>query len=147
MLDVDGTIYQSLDLKERAWHATNANSRSIGIEIANIGAYPLKDTQRTGEVVSNRVRTARFASSIPETAKSSRFLPPESSCDRAATSWWWATIQGEKLQQYDFTPQQYDALDQADGHALQDFSEDSSAITRATLRAALITKTLTERRL
>ncbi|MEO1536073.1 MAG: peptidoglycan recognition family protein, partial [Planctomycetota bacterium] len=39
MLDVDGTIYQTLDLKERAWHATKANHRSIGIEIANIGAY------------------------------------------------------------------------------------------------------------
>ena len=40
LLDVDGTLYQTLDLKERAWHATVANSRSIGIEIANIGAYP-----------------------------------------------------------------------------------------------------------
>lgn len=42
MLDVDGTIYQTLDLKERAWHAGHANDRSIGIEIANIGAYPLQ---------------------------------------------------------------------------------------------------------
>ena len=40
MLDLDGTIYQTLDLKEGAWHATVANGRSIGIEIANIGAYP-----------------------------------------------------------------------------------------------------------
>lgn len=39
MLDVDGTIYQTLDLKERAWHAGQANDRSIGIEIANLGAY------------------------------------------------------------------------------------------------------------
>jgi N-acetyl-anhydromuramyl-L-alanine amidase AmpD len=37
MLDLDGTIYQTLDLKERASHATIANSRSIGIEIANMG--------------------------------------------------------------------------------------------------------------
>ena len=42
MLDVDGTIYQTLDLKERARHATISNNRSIGIEIANIGAYPPK---------------------------------------------------------------------------------------------------------
>jgi N-acetyl-anhydromuramyl-L-alanine amidase AmpD len=41
MLDLDGTIYQTLDLKERAWHATSSNSRSVGIEIANIGAYPV----------------------------------------------------------------------------------------------------------
>src|SRR5207247_531548 len=40
MLDVDGTIYQTLDVKERAWHATSSNNRSVGIEIANIGAYP-----------------------------------------------------------------------------------------------------------
>ncbi len=42
LLDLDGTIYQTLDLKERAWHAGPANDRSIGIEIANIGAYPLQ---------------------------------------------------------------------------------------------------------
>lgn len=40
MLDIDGTIYQTLDLKERAWHATIANGRSVGIEIANLGAFP-----------------------------------------------------------------------------------------------------------
>ena len=39
LLDVDGTIYQTLDVTERAWHAGEANDRSIGIEIANIGAY------------------------------------------------------------------------------------------------------------
>src|SRR5579859_141838 len=39
MLDLDGTIYQTLDVKERAWHATSSNTRSVGIEIANIGAY------------------------------------------------------------------------------------------------------------
>jgi N-acetyl-anhydromuramyl-L-alanine amidase AmpD len=39
LLDLDGTVYQSLDLKDRAWHAGKANSFSVGIEIANIGAY------------------------------------------------------------------------------------------------------------
>lgn len=42
MIDLDGTIYQTLDLKERAWHAGSANDRSVGVEIANIGAYPLR---------------------------------------------------------------------------------------------------------
>src|ERR1700722_9408747 len=41
MLDLDGTIYQTLDLKERAWHATSSNNRSVGVEIANIGARPV----------------------------------------------------------------------------------------------------------
>ena len=46
MFDLDGTIYQTLDLKERAWHATSSNSRSVGIEIANIGAYPTNASTR-----------------------------------------------------------------------------------------------------
>ncbi len=41
LLDLDGTVYQTLDLSARAWHATIANDRSVGIEIANIGAYPI----------------------------------------------------------------------------------------------------------
>ncbi|HEV3163196.1 MAG TPA: peptidoglycan recognition family protein, partial [Isosphaeraceae bacterium] len=45
MLDLDGTIYQTLDVKEGAWHATIANGRSIGVEIANIGAFPVKVTE------------------------------------------------------------------------------------------------------
>jgi len=37
LLDLDGTVYQTLDLKERAWHAGSANDTSVGIEIAHIG--------------------------------------------------------------------------------------------------------------
>ena len=40
LLDLDGTIYQTMDLREEAWHATKSNRRSVGVEIANIGAYP-----------------------------------------------------------------------------------------------------------
>src|SRR5215510_6777791 len=49
MLDLDGTIYQTLDLKERAWHATIANSRSVGIEIANMGAYSSEESKALEE--------------------------------------------------------------------------------------------------
>jgi N-acetyl-anhydromuramyl-L-alanine amidase AmpD len=36
MLDGDGTVYQALDLAEaRAWHGSEVNDRSIGIEIQN----------------------------------------------------------------------------------------------------------------
>lgn len=41
MIDADGAIYQTLDLRERAWHAGPANSRSVGIEIAHEGATEL----------------------------------------------------------------------------------------------------------
>src|ERR1035437_5473501 len=49
MLDLDGTVYQTLDLKERAWHATTSNSRSVGIEIANMGAYPVNGSNPFAE--------------------------------------------------------------------------------------------------
>jgi N-acetyl-anhydromuramyl-L-alanine amidase AmpD len=37
MIDADGTIYQTLDPLESAWHAEQANGQSIGIEICNRG--------------------------------------------------------------------------------------------------------------
>ncbi|MEM9373785.1 MAG: peptidoglycan recognition family protein, partial [Planctomycetota bacterium] len=61
MLDIDGTIYQTLDVKERAWHATKSNTRSVGIEIANIGAYssadarPLREWYETDASGSTRI--------------------------------------------------------------------------------------------
>lgn len=41
LLDADGTIYQTLDLADTAWHARQANPRSVGVEIAQIGCYPV----------------------------------------------------------------------------------------------------------
>ena len=55
MLDLDGTIYQTLDLKERARHATIANNRSVGIEIANMGSYASTE-KSPGRVVQDRGR-------------------------------------------------------------------------------------------
>jgi hypothetical protein len=49
MLDIDGTIYQTLDMKERAWHATTSNDRSVGVEIASPGAMAVpKDPAAAG---------------------------------------------------------------------------------------------------
>ena len=123
MLDVDGTIYQSLDLKERAWHATIANSRSVGIEVANIGAYPLNDSKALDAVVSTGGPTARFNSSSltrpgPRCSTTGIELLPSRNEPVVGT------VQGQELQQYDFTPQQYEALDQADGDAVHDLSQD-----------------------
>jgi len=109
MLDLDGTIYQTLDVKEAAWHATIANGRSIGIEIANIGAYrvdapnPLDQWYRPDS--DGRIRIAN-----PESPQSAgpgtggAFLRP------LRSEMIVGTVQGTKLKQYDFTPQQYDAL-------------------------------------
>jgi len=109
LLDLDGTIYQTLDLKERAWHATISNSRSIGIEIANIGAYgsvdksPLAEwyAQSTngstritlpGRVGGGGIRTQPF------NGQPARPMPIA------------GKIQRRDFVQYDFTPEQYHAL-------------------------------------
>ncbi|HWH70708.1 MAG TPA: peptidoglycan recognition family protein [Candidatus Sulfotelmatobacter sp.] len=109
MLDLDGTIYQTLDLKERAWHATQSNSRSIGIEIANMGAYGQKEKTPFDEWYhretncSTRITIpARFGDGGIRT-KGFVGHPAHSEAVRGVT-------QGRELVQYDFTPEQYQAL-------------------------------------
>jgi N-acetyl-anhydromuramyl-L-alanine amidase AmpD len=109
MLDIDGTIYQTMDLKDQAAHATIANGRSIGIEIANMGAYPIsssplpleewyaKDTAGTRITIPARfgdggVRTPGF---VGRPARPEMVL---------------GVVQGNEYRQYDFTPQQYESL-------------------------------------
>lgn len=109
LLDLDGTIYQTLDLKERAWHATIANSRSVGVEIANVGAYGKGEHDPFGEWYA-RDAGGHTRITIPERfgdgglrthGFGGRPDRDEPVC---------GTIQGRELRQYDFTPQQYDAL-------------------------------------
>ncbi|MCE2800791.1 MAG: N-acetylmuramoyl-L-alanine amidase [Planctomycetaceae bacterium] len=107
MLDADGTIYQTLDLKERAWHATKSNDRSIGIEIANIGAYrqnennPLdqwyaKDEQGPYLIFPPKIRGVdRFA------GRKLRPRRPEIVTGKVGDT---------TYVQYDYTPEQYAAL-------------------------------------
>ncbi len=109
MIDIDGTVYQTLDLQERALHATTANSRAIGIELANLGAYPPADTPALAkgyqpdpagkirlkgpkDVADPRIHTAGF------TGRPARPAPVR------------GVIQGQELVQYDYTPEQYAAL-------------------------------------
>jgi hypothetical protein len=46
MIDTDGTIYQTLDLAERAYHAEQENSISVGVEICNRGKYEPAEMNR-----------------------------------------------------------------------------------------------------
>jgi N-acetyl-anhydromuramyl-L-alanine amidase AmpD len=46
MIDSDGTIYQTLDLAERAFHAEQENSISVGVEICNRGRYQPSEMSR-----------------------------------------------------------------------------------------------------
>lgn len=106
MLDVDGTLYQTLDLKERAWHATTSNTRSIGIEIANIGAYSKGDDPALQKWYAKgddgKVRLKLPANSGVRTANF------EGAPDRNELVE--GEVQGKTLLQYDLTPQQYDTL-------------------------------------
>ena len=108
LLDIDGTIYQTMDLREQAFHATKSNPRSIGVEIANIGAYkpfaksPLDEWYARdggGPYISiparfgdGGVRTQGFVG-----------RPAREQLVRGE-------IQGQLLEQYDFTPEQYASL-------------------------------------
>jgi len=109
MLDIDGTIYQTLDLKERAWHATISNSRSIGIEIAGIGAYPdskkevLDQWYYTDEEGVVHLRPPRRIGHLGVRTKPFYGKPDRQELIQG-------TIQGTELNQYDFTPEQYDSL-------------------------------------
>ena len=105
MLDLDGTLYQTLDLKERAWHATTSNSRSIGIEIANIGAYAPGDDAQFERCYSKDGGGTHLK--IPPDA-GLRVLNFHGAPARAELIE--GVVQGKTLRQYDFTPQQYDTL-------------------------------------
>ena len=108
MLDIDGTIYQTLDVKERAWHATICNDRSVGIEIANIGAYPAGDAGVLDRWYG-RDATGRTAIRLPGELDGGgvRSTGPFRPARDAPVV---GTIQGQELRQYDLTPQQYDSL-------------------------------------
>ncbi len=107
LLDVDGTLYQTLDLRERAWHATKANDRAVGIEIAHIGAYPRQDHRTLVEWYrhDDQGPLIRFPPWMKTTGLPSGFVgrPARPEIVRG-------TVQGQDLWQYDFTEPQYAAL-------------------------------------
>jgi N-acetylmuramoyl-L-alanine amidase len=111
LLDVDGTIYQTLDLRERAAHATIANDRSIGIEIANLGAYPEKGKER--QILAEwykRDAAGRTVMQVPARIKETGIRTPGFVARPARPDPVRGSLQGQALVQYDFTPEQYAAL-------------------------------------
>jgi N-acetyl-anhydromuramyl-L-alanine amidase AmpD len=108
MLDVDGTIYQTLDLKERAWHATTSNDRSIGVEIANVGAYGVNGKNPFAEWY--HITNGETILTIPARYNDTELRQPGFVARPARPQPVYGNIQGEDLVQYDFTPEQYQAL-------------------------------------
>ena len=107
MLDLDGTIYQTLDLAERALHAGNANNESVGVEIAHIGAYP--DT-----TIPDRWYQADDSGGLrvvlPENRGDGGVRTPGFVARPARPGLFEGEIHGQPLVQYDFTDAQYEAL-------------------------------------
>lgn len=109
MLDLDGTLYQTLDLKERARHATIANDRSIGIEIANIGAYPPDERQPLHEWYQRDAGGRPFIQ-VPARLGDPQFRTKGFTARPARPEPVRGVVQDIELMQYDLTPQQYAAL-------------------------------------
>lgn len=107
MIDLDGTIYQTLDVKERAWHATKSNHRSIGIEIANIGAYP--STSPVLERWYGRDERGLYVTLPPEAGDGGIRTPGFVARPRS-TDYVRGEMHGQQLVQADFTNEQYASL-------------------------------------
>ncbi len=141
MLDVDGTIYQTLDLKERAWHATIANDRSVGIEIAHPGAYGSADDAAFSTWYARDQDGVRavFPGWMKETGiRTPGFVARPARPDLVA-----GTIQGRKLWQYDFTDAQYRALARLTATLTRVFPRMPLAVPRGA-DGAVIPRTLKE---
>jgi N-acetyl-anhydromuramyl-L-alanine amidase AmpD len=111
MLDLDGTIYQTLDLKERAWHATTSNSRSIGIEIANIGAYSPDDKEGVLDQWYRKDPNGLTRVVLPAfLARNSGIRTPNFIARPIRNEAVTGEIQGKDYRMYDLTPQQYQSL-------------------------------------
>ncbi len=109
MLDIDGTIYQTLDLKERAYHATIANTRSVGIEIANMGGYAKEENNPLDKWYRHDAN-GQTTLTIPPNLGDGGVRTPGFVGHPARPEPVKGNIQGRDLTQYDFTPQQYAAL-------------------------------------
>jgi N-acetyl-anhydromuramyl-L-alanine amidase AmpD len=109
MLDLDGTIYQTLDVKERAWHASESNSRSVGIEICNMGAYRAGGERKTLETYYRKDDKGRTQFVPPVYSKNSQRTPgfvARPSRNEPVSG----VVQGTEYTMYDLTPEQYDSL-------------------------------------
>ena len=111
MCDLDGTIYQALDLKERAWQATIANTTSVGCEIANIGAYDPTQPTPFSTWYAKNAQGQTIITIDPNlypnngSIHTPGFVGSPARPDPIA-----GVIQGQNLIQYDYTPQQYASL-------------------------------------
>ena len=109
MLDLDGTIYQTLDVKERAWHATTSNTRSVGIEVASPGAFPVGESKPLDSWYAPDTHGGVHVK-LPQSIGDGGIRTPNFVARPARAELVTGDIQGRPTVQYDFTPEQYRAL-------------------------------------
>lgn len=96
LVDLDGTVYQTVDTSARAYHAGTFNDGSVGIEIANIGAYAKREElERLWPFPEGVARGALPPGFVPRPARPGPLR---------------GKIHGTELWQQDFTDEQYEAL-------------------------------------
>jgi N-acetyl-anhydromuramyl-L-alanine amidase AmpD len=107
LLDVDGTIYQTLDLRAKAHHAAIANDGSIGVEIAHPGAWaqPLNSDMRRWYVRDDVGWKMRVPPGIEDHVLTRDFVARPDRPEFVT-----GEVHGRTYHQFDFTPQQYTAL-------------------------------------
>ncbi|MBL8722866.1 MAG: N-acetylmuramoyl-L-alanine amidase [Planctomycetes bacterium] len=108
LLDVDGTLYQTLDLREKAAHATIANDAAVGVEIAHPGAFARRlgaDMRRFYEQDEHGFRLRFPKGRVEPGIRTPNFVGRPDRPEPIA-----GTIHGQLYHQFDFTPQQYRSL-------------------------------------
>lgn len=108
LLDIDGTLYQTMDLADTAWHATRSNDRSIGVEIAHIGARSPDKLQQLNEWYTPGRAGMRLT--IPARYGDGGVRTQHFEGHAARPRLIEGRINGGRLLQYDFTDEQYDTL-------------------------------------
>jgi N-acetyl-anhydromuramyl-L-alanine amidase AmpD len=112
MLDVDGTVYQTLDLRERAWHAGAVNTRSVGVELANIGSRRADDARGLAEIDAwYRTDAGGLRVQFPRWLGDGGVRTPDFVARPRAQHRVRGSLQGHEREQYDFTPEQYASLE------------------------------------
>lgn len=104
LLDVDGTLYQTLDAADRARHAGGANDRSVGVEIAHPG--PLELTKGLQSRYTRDAGGVRFdLGRLAGTVRTPNFVVRPTRPDPIK-----GIVQGRPYSMYDYTPAQYTTL-------------------------------------
>ncbi len=125
LLDIDGTLYQTLDLAETAWHASRANGRSVGVEIAQIGAYPPGD----GTLAKWYARDAQGTRiTLPRSMGGGGVRTPAFTGRPARSYKLRGHVHGTLYEQYDFTHEQYETLAHLTAALVRTFPEMPLAI-------------------